>query len=51
MITATTSDSIAIVVYCRFRYALAPVWIAAAIPCMRSSPAGSDRIERTDTMP
>ncbi len=33
-----TTPTMAMVVYCRRRYAWAPSWIAAAISCMRSLP-------------
>ncbi len=36
----TTTATTAMVVYCRFRYAAAPSWIAAAISRMRSLPSG-----------
>ena len=37
---ATTTPTIAIAVYWRVRYAFAPSWMAAAMSCIRSSPAG-----------
>ena len=40
MTTATTTPMMAMTVYCRFRYADAPSWMAAAISCMRALPGG-----------
>ena len=45
-----TTATMAIVLYWRFRYAMAPSWMALEISCMRSLPAGSllIRVMRTD---
>ncbi len=40
-----------IVMYWRLRYACAPAWMAAAISCIRSLPAGFFMIQPIDTKP
>ena len=47
----STTPTMRIVVYCRFRYALAPAWMAAAISCMRSLPAGRRRMADIEITP
>ena len=51
MIASSTTPTIAMVVYCRLRYAFAPAWMAAAISCMRASPAGFARIQLIQMKP
>ena len=51
MITNRMTPTIAMVVYCRLRYACAPAWIAAAISRIRSLPVLFFMIQLTDTMP
>jgi hypothetical protein len=43
--------TMAMVLYCRLRYASAPSWMALAISCMRSLPAGNARICRLEIQP
>jgi hypothetical protein len=45
MSTASTTPTIAMVLYCRARYAAAPCCTAPAISCMRALPASCDRIQ------
>ena len=51
MMTASTTPTIAIVRYWRFKYACAPCCIAAAISCIRALPAGCFRIHEMDHTP
>ncbi len=51
MATSSTIPTIMIVVYWRFRYALAPAWMAAAISCMRSLPAGRRKMADIENTP
>jgi hypothetical protein len=51
MMTNSTTPTMAMVVYCRLRYALAPAWMAAAISCMRALPAGSLRMAIIENTP
>ncbi len=46
-----TTPTMAMVVYWRFKYALAPCWMAAAISCIRSVPAGLASTHWIETMP
>ena len=47
----TTTATTAMVVYCRFRYAAAPSWMAAAISRMRSVPADWASTQRVSARP
>src|SRR5438067_13076820 len=51
MMKKRITPTMPIVVYCRFRYACAPAWMAAAISCMRGLPAGLARTQRMETAP
>ena len=43
--------TMAIVRYCRFKYAAAPSWMARAISCIRSVPAGRPSTHTARPMP
>jgi hypothetical protein len=49
--TASTAATAPMIVYCRFRYALAPSWTAREIDCISSLPGGSDRSHREVSTP
>jgi hypothetical protein len=51
MIRNRTAPTIATVVYCRRRYAVAPWRTAAAISCMRALPCGNAMIRRMRKTP
>ncbi len=46
-----TAPTIAIVRYCRLRYALAPIWTAPEISCIRALPASAASTLRLVTTP
>ncbi len=49
--TVSTTPTMAMVRYCRVRYAAAPSWIASAISCMRALPGSWRRIQLRWTRP